>query len=115
GGRLIIETANVYLDKAYTRAHFEVVAGHYVMLAVSAPGVGMTAATQAHLFEPFFTTKAPGKGTGLGLSTVYGIVKQSGASIAVQTAPGKGATFSIVLPASASGEEAVAEPKSVRA
>ena len=105
GGRLTIETRAVDLSAGN---EYDLPPGRCVLLRVVDTGCGMSAAVQAHLFEPFFTTKAPGKGTGLGLSTVYGIVTQSGGAIAVESAPGKGAAFVIVLPSAGAADEAAA-------
>jgi PAS domain S-box-containing protein len=98
GGRLILETAHVDVPAGTDVRRDALAPGSYVMLRVTDTGCGMTADVQAHVFEPFFTTKEQGKGTGLGLSTVYGIVKQSGGTILLDSAPGSGTSFRIFLP-----------------
>jgi two-component system, cell cycle sensor histidine kinase and response regulator CckA len=98
GGRIVIQTEKITLDDSYGGNQTLIRPGSYVMLSVADNGLGMDKETQSHIFEPFFTTKEKYKGTGLGLSTVYGIVKQSGGYLMVQSEPGCGTTFIIYLP-----------------
>jgi CheY-like chemotaxis protein len=98
GGKLTIQTKNVTIGKGSRRQMLMLEPGAYVLLEMRDTGQGMSEETQAHLFEPFFTTKEKGKGTGLGLSTVYGIVKQSGGTIVIESKMGQGTVCKIFFP-----------------
>ena len=98
GGSLTVSMRRTFVDDDFAQAHAPMSAGDYVLLEVTDTGSGMSPETQARAFEPFFTTKHPAHGTGLGLSTVYGIVKQSGGYIWIDTPIGRGTTFRIYLP-----------------
>lgn len=111
GGRLHIETRNVTLDAAYAARRALVKPGPYVMLAVRDSGVGIAPQHLPHVFEPFFTTKAQGRGTGLGLSTVYGIVRQAGGHLDVESEVGTGSIFRVYLPAQYDTPQPSAERK----
>jgi two-component system cell cycle sensor histidine kinase/response regulator CckA len=98
GGTLTIRTANVLSAQVQRRGHEVMPAGDYVLIEVADTGVGIPGSNLARIFDPFFSTKELGSGTGLGLSTVYGIVKQTGGFVFVDSYPGRGAVFEIYLP-----------------
>ncbi|RIY00082.1 PAS domain S-box protein [Aureimonas flava] len=98
GGRLTIETQNAHLDDRYVAADLGILAGQYVLVAVTDTGTGMAPDVMAKAFDPFFTTKEIGKGTGLGLSQVYGFVKQSDGHVKIYSEPGRGTSVKIYLP-----------------
>ena len=109
GGKLALETSNVYLDENYASMQDEVAAGNYVMIAVSDTGTGIPAALLERVFDPFFTTKEVGKGTGLGLSMVFGFVKQSGGHIKLYSEEGHGTSVKIYLPRATGLNQTAAE------
>ena len=98
GGGLSIETANAHLDTIRSCSHSDLAPGDYVMLAMTDSGTGMSGDVLRHIFEPFFTTREQGHGTGLGLATVYGIVKQNGGTVDVDSREGTGTTFRFYFP-----------------
>jgi len=99
GGRLLVTSRGERLRSARSIGMDTLVPGHYAVIEVRDTGVGIDPAITGKIFEPFFTTKAQDKGTGLGLSTVYGIAKQAGGGVEVQSEPGRGSTFSVWIPA----------------
>jgi two-component system cell cycle sensor histidine kinase/response regulator CckA len=110
GGRLSMNTSNAVLEGGAASDGTPIEPGGYILLEVHDTGVGMSAEVQARMFEPFYTTKEQGRGTGLGLATVYGIIRQSGGIIRVQSTVGAGTTFQIFLPACSDSPERERDP-----
>ena len=105
GGRLRLEAANVLLDEAFVQKHAGARSGPHVVVSVQDTGLGISPEVLAHLFEPFFTTKGVGEGSGLGLPSVYGIVKQHGGYVEVESTPGAGTTVRMYFPRPAPGAD----------
>jgi CheY-like chemotaxis protein len=114
GGELTLEIAEATLDEAYCRLHADCIPGDYVCLSVRDTGTGMSPEVQARIFEPFFTTKGIGAGTGLGLASLYGIVKNHGGHVRVNSEPGQGTEFSVYFPVSADETREGQEPGQAR-
>ncbi len=109
GGRIMIESRNLTLDKDYCRTHLGTKPGNYVLVSVSDTGSGMDGVTKERIFDPFFTTKAAGKGTGLGLSVAYGIIKSHGGQILCYSEPCEGTAFKIYFPAIIAESETICD------
>jgi two-component system, NtrC family, sensor kinase len=105
GGRIIIKTANVVIDRSYAEENFEITAGSYVRVSVRDNGIGIPASVLPHVFEPFFTTKDVGKGSGLGLSQVYGFATEAGGHVNIRSEIGRRTTVNLYLPACAEALE----------
>jgi len=113
GGRLLVTTEPAVLDAARVAEQPDLRAGEYLRLAVQDTGCGIDTAILPRIFEPFFTTKAPGQGTGLGLAIVYGIVRQHGGLVQVESTPGRGTTVSAYFPAASGTPAGPAAPERV--
>jgi CheY-like chemotaxis protein len=113
GGKLLIQTSTATLDEAYARANPGTKPGNHVLMEVTDSGCGMSPDVVDHIFDPFFSTKEKGRGTGLGLSTVYGIIKQSGGNIWVESQPNRGSTFKICLPRADGSESGGPKPSAL--
>jgi CheY-like chemotaxis protein len=100
GGKLVIETSNIYMDRSYAAERGDVSPGEYVCVSVSDDGTGMSRDVMEHAFEPFYTTKAIGQGTGLGLSMVYGFARQSEGCTSIHSELGRGTRVELYLPRS---------------
>ena len=98
GGKLIIETKNIFLDEEYCKTYLDAVPGDYAMLCISDNGIGIDNNTLEYIFDPFFTTKNHNEGTGLGLAMVYGIIKNHWGHITCNSEPGAGTIFKIYFP-----------------
>jgi len=114
GGKLALETNNIYLDENYAGMHSEVTPGNYVMVAVSDTGTGIPASLIERVFDPFFTTKEVGKGTGLGLSMVFGFVKQSGGHVKIYSEEGHGTSVKMYLPRATGLSQTAAEAETYK-
>jgi signal transduction histidine kinase/CheY-like chemotaxis protein len=110
GGRFTLETKETRFGRGYVREHPDVEPGHYVTIAASDNGTGMTPDILRHAIEPFFSTKEPGRGTGLGLAMVYGFVRQSGGHMQIESRPGEGTTVNLHLPRATVGTQSHAMP-----
>jgi PAS domain S-box-containing protein len=109
GGKLTLETRNVFLDEGYVSMNSEVAVGNYVVIAVSDTGSGIPAPLIEKVFDPFFTTKEVGRGTGLGLSMVFGFVRQSGGHVKIYSEVGHGTTIRLYLPRSTVSSQSTGE------
>jgi PAS domain S-box-containing protein len=109
GGKITLETRNIYLDEGYASIHSDVAVGNYVMIAVSDTGTGIAPENLEKVFDPFFTTKDVGKGTGLGLSMVFGFVKQSGGHVKIYSEVGHGTSVKLYLPRASGLQETADE------
>ncbi|HPC81730.1 MAG TPA: PAS domain-containing protein [Thermoanaerobaculaceae bacterium] len=115
GGSISIRTEDVWIDPGAVPPVAGLGPGRYVLLTVSDTGTGIPSHDLPHVFEPFFTTKAVGEGTGLGLAVAYGVVRQHNGTVEVDSAPGKGTTFRIYLPATPAAARHPAEPRGLPA